>query len=161
GSGSWVFRYKFAGRARDMGLGSLADMSLARAREKAVQARQQRVEGKDPIAKRNARRAQERLAKARSITFQDCAEQLIASYEAGWRNPKHRTQWRNTLSTYAHPILGDIPVADVNTDLVMRVLQPIWVAKSATASRVRGRIEAVLSWAKARGLRLGENPAQW
>jgi integrase len=161
GGGSWIFRYKFAGRARDMGLGSLPDVSLARAREKAAQARQQRAEGKDPIAERNAQRAQELLAKARSITFQDCAEQLIASHEAGWRNPKHKTQWRNTLSTYAYPILGDISVADVNTDLVKRVLQPIWVAKTATASRVRGRIEAVLSWAKANGLRLGENPAQW
>jgi integrase len=161
GGGSWIFRYKFAGRARDMGLGSLTDVSLAKAREKAAQARQQRADGKDPIVEREAQRAQERLAKARSITFQNCAEQLIASHEAGWRSPKHRTQWRNTLCTYAYPILGDISVADVNTDLVMRVLQPIWVAKTATASRVRGRIEAVLSWAKARGLRLGENPAQW
>jgi hypothetical protein len=161
GGGSWIFRYKFAGRARDMGLGSLTDVSLAKAREKAAQARQQRAEGKDPIVERDAQRAQERLAKARSITFQNCAEQLIASHEAGWRSPKHKTQWRNTLSTYAYPILGDIPVADVNTDLVMRVVQPIWRPKTATASRLRGRIEAVLSWAKARGLRLGENPAQW
>ena len=161
GAGSWIFRFKIDGRARDMGLGSLTDVSLARAREKAAQARQQRDEGKDPIVEREAQRAQERLAKARSITFQNCAEQLIASHEAGWRSPKHKTQWRNTLSTYAYPILGDIPVADVNTDLVMRVLQPIWRPKTATASRLRGRIEAVLSWAKARGLRLGENPAQW
>jgi integrase len=161
GSGSWIFRYKVAGRARDMGLGSLTDVSLAKAREKTTQARQQRDEGKDPIVERDAQRAQERLAEARSITFQDCAEQLIASHEAGWRSPKHRIQWRNTLCTYAYPIVGDIPVADVNTDLVMRVLQPIWGVKTETASRVRGRIETVLSWAKARGLRQGENPAQW
>lgn len=160
-SKSWVFRFKHKGRARDMGLGSLRDVSLAQARRKASEARRQRSEGKDPIIEKAAQRAEDRLTGAGSPAFKECAEQLVTSHEAGWRNAKHRQQWRNTLSTYAYPVLGGIPVAEVNTDLVLRVLEPIWKTKTETASRVRGRIEAVLSWARARGLRSGENPAQW
>ena len=160
-SKSWVFKFKLDGRARDMGLGSLSAVSLAEARRKAAQARRLRSEGSDPIAKRGAQRAQERLTAARSVTFRDCAEQLISSHEAGWKNEKHRQQWRNTLITYAYPVLGAIPVGDVSTDLVLKVLEPIWATKTETASRLRGRIEAVLNWAKAREMRTGENPAQW
>jgi integrase len=105
--------------------------------------------------------AQKRLAEARGTTFRECAEQLIASNENGWKNAKHRQQWRNTLATYAYPVLGDVPVADINTDLVLKVVEPIWATKTETASRVRGRIERVLSAAKVRGLRDGENPARW
>ena len=105
--------------------------------------------------------AQERLTEARRTTFRECAEQLIASNEAGWKNAKHRQQWRNTLAIYAYPVLGDIAVADVDTALVLKVIEPLWATKTETASRVRGRIERVLSSAKARGLRTGENPAQW
>jgi integrase len=153
GSKSWIFRFKLAGRARDMGLGALRDVSLADARRKAAEARRLRSD--------DAQRAAQRLEEARSVRFQDCAEQLIASHEAGWRNAKHRQQWRNTLATYAYPVLGKMPVADVDTDRVLRVIQPLWTSKTETASRLRGRIEAVLSWAKARELRTGENPAQW
>ena len=160
-SKSWVFRFKRDSRARDMGIGSLRDVSLAEARRKAAEARRQRAEGKDPIVERDAQRAQERLEQTRSITFQHCAEQLIASHEAGWRNAKHRQQWRNTLASYVYPAFGGVPVGDVSTGLVLQVLEPIWKDKTETASRLRGRIEAVLSWAKARGLRTGENPAQW
>jgi integrase len=160
-SRSWVFRFKRNGRTRDMGLGSLDDVTLAKAREKAAKARQLCAEGKDPIEERDAQRAQERIEKARSVSFRHCAEQLVASHEAGWRNAKHRQQWRATLATYVYPVLGDLPVSEIDTDLVLAVLEPIWIAKTETASRVRGRIEAVLSWAKARGFRSGENPAQW
>jgi integrase len=161
GSKSWLFRFKMAGRVRDMGLGSLTDVPLAKARQKAADARELRSEGKDPIIEREAQRAAQRLAEARSVTFQDCAEQLIASKELGWRNAKHRQQWRNTLAAYAYPRLGKIPVADIDTNGVLRVIEPLWRDKTETASRLRGRIEAVLSWAKARGFRTGENPAQW
>jgi integrase len=168
---SWVFRFKVNGRARDMGLGSYPDVSLGGARGMAEECRRQRREGEDPIETRKFVRAARRLADARAITFQDCAEQLISAHEAGWRNPKHRQQWRNTLATYAYPILGKVPVADVDTALVLKVLQQpvavdakkatLWSSKPETASRVRGRIEAVLSSAKARGFRTGENTATW
>ena len=161
GSKSWVFRFKRAGKARDMGLGGFPAVALEKARQKAREARELLDLGKDPIEARDAVRAQERLAAAHATTFRDCAEQLVASHEAGWRNAKHRQQWRNTLADYAYPVLGSLPVADVDTGLVLRVLEPIWGTKTETASRVRGRIEAVLSWAKARGMRTGENPAQW
>jgi integrase len=169
---SWVFRYKMNGRARDMGLGSYPVVTLAAAREKAEDWRRRRREGEDPIEARKAVQSAQRLADVRAIRFQHCAEQLIASQEVGWRNAKHRQQWRNTLATYAYPILGKVPVADVDTGLVLQVLQQrvavgddksvaLWNARPETASRLRGRIEAVLSSAKARGFRTGENPATW
>jgi integrase len=182
-SKSWIYRFKRNGRARDMGLGAFAaddadvGLTLAKAREEAARWRKvHKDEGKDPIEERVALHAQEAAKKqsaaVRAVTFRDCAEQLIASHEASWKNEKHRAQWRNTLETYAYPILGDVPVADVDTALVMKVLEqpieedegealPLWRARTETASRVRGRIERVLSSAKARGLRQGENPAQW
>jgi integrase len=161
GSKSWIFRYKIGGRAKDMGLGALGHVSLAEAREKAVEVRRLRGQGKDPLTERDTQRAREKLAAAHATTFRDCAERLITSHETGWRNAKHRQQWRNTMATYAYPVLGDLSIADIDTTLVLRVLEPIWASKTETASRLRGRIEAVLSWAKARGLRESENPAQW
>ena len=86
---------------------------------------------------------------------------MIASHEAAWKNPKHRAQWKATLATYAYPVFGDLSVAAVDNGLVLKVLEPIWTTKPETAGRVRGRIEAVLDWAKARGYREGENPARW
>jgi integrase len=144
-----------------MGLGPLARVSLAKARQLASEARRQRLEGGDPIVTRKAQRKAARLAAARGTPFKEAAEQVIASHEAGWRNAKHRQQWRNTLESYAYPILGHLPVGTIDTDLVLKVLQPIWTKKPETAGRIRGRIEAVLNWAKARGLREGQNPAQW
>jgi len=160
-SKSWIFRFKRDGRVRDMGLGGWPSVSLADAREKAIEARRHHSQGKDPISERDAALAKARIEAARSITFKTCAEKLIGSHEASWRNPKHRQQWRNTLKTYAYPIVGHLPVADVDTTLVLKIIEPIWHIKPETASRVRGRIERVLSWAKARGYRQGENPAQW
>ena len=161
GTKSWLFRFSRDGATRDMGLGPIATVSLAKARELAAEARRERLDGADPIETRRTRRASQSLAEARSTTFRSCAEQLIASQEAGWRNSKHCRQWRNTLSTYVFPVLGDLPVGAIDTPLVMKVLAPFWSAKPQTASRVRGRIEAVLDWAKVHGLREGQNPAQW
>jgi integrase len=170
GSKSWIFRFKRNGRARDMGLGGLSAVGLATARKMAKRAREDLAEGRDPIEARD-QRTREALAKEDALTFKQCAEQLISSHEAGWRNAKHRQQWRNTLTTYAYPLIGQKPVTAIDTDLVLKVLRqpvkregksgPLWNTKTETASRLRGRMEAVLSWAKAKGLRAGENPATW
>ena len=95
------------------------------------------------------------------MVFKDCAEKYIAAHKAGWRNAKHANQWASTLEAYAYPLFGSLPVASIDTALVMKVLEPIWTSKTETASRVRGRIEAILDWATARGFRMGENPARW
>jgi integrase len=160
-SKSWIFRFKRDGKTRDMGLGGWPSISLADAREKAAEARRHHAQGKDPIAARDAALAKARLEAARAVTFKQCAEALIGSHEGTWRNPKHRQQWRNTLKTYAYPVIGNLPVADVDTPLVLKIIEPIWHTKTETAKRVRGRIERVLNSAKAKGFRQGENPAQW
>lgn len=160
-SKSWIFRFKRDGKTRDMGLGGWPSISLADAREKAAEARRHHAQGKDPIVERDAAVARARLEAARAITFKQCAEALIDSHEGTWRNPKHRQQWRNTLKTYAYPVIGKMPVADVGTADVLKVIEPIWHTKTETAKRVRGRIERVLNAAKAKGFRQGENPAQW
>ena len=134
---------------------------LAEAREKALEARKLVKAGIDPIEARNTQRAQQEVDAASSRTFRDCAEKFIASHEKGWRNPKHRAQWRNTLSTYAFPVFGDVPVDAVDIAMVTEVMEPIWATKTETATRLRGRIEAILDWAKAREYRTGENPARW
>jgi integrase len=161
GARSWIYRFMLAGRAREMGLGSLADVSLAEARELAREARALVRQGVDPIAKRQAARSQLRLDAAKAMTFQECAERYIASHEAGWRNSKHAAQWPSTLQAYAYPVFGSLPVQSIDVGLVMKALEPIWQVKPETASRVRGRIESVLDWATARGYRSGENPARW
>lgn len=166
GTKSWIYRYTSDGRLRDMGLGPASVVSLARARALALEARLLRHQGTDPIL---ARKAERTGATSPLRTFVECAELFLADRQAAWRNAKHRQQWHNTLSRYVYPTLGTVPVAEVRTEHVLRVLQqrlgdtaaPFWNARTETANRVRGRIEAVLSWAKARGLREGENPAQW
>lgn len=160
GSRSWIFRYGAQGRYH-LGLGPLHTFTLAEAREKARQCRQQLLDGVDPIATRRARKAAARAEAAKSITFAEAAETYITAHRTAWKNPKHRQQWTNTLTTYAFPIIGDLPVAAVDTGLVLRVLQPIWHEKPETASRVRARIERVLSWATVQGYRTGDNPARW
>jgi integrase len=162
GTKSWILRFKRCGRTRDMGLGPLGLISLARARELAAEAGRQRLQGQDPIKARDAQRAAVKRDEASAPTFKDCAEQYISSHEAGWRNAaKHAKLWRHTLRDYAYPIIGDVPVAEIDTNLIMQVLNPIWENKPETASRVRSRMEAVLDGAKVRGLRDGENPARW
>src|SRR5262249_38888009 len=128
---------------------------------KALDCRKARLEGRDPIEARKAARAAAQLDEARSITFRKCAEAYVVAHQAGWRSPKSLKQWEGTLDAYVYPIFGVLPVQMVDTALVMKAVEPLWAAKPETAGRVRGRIEAILDWAKARGYRGGENPARW
>jgi integrase len=157
---SWVYRYRAGDRERYMGLGPLAVVSLAEAREKALAARKLRLEGVDPIEARKAQRTASRLQAAKAMSFGACVDAYLETHEAGWKNEKHAAQWRMTLTEYCKSIT-DLPVADVDTNLVLKVLTPLWKTRTETAKRLRGRIERVLSWAKGRGLRDGENPARW
>jgi integrase len=161
GAKNWVLRFMLDRRPRWMGLGPLALYGLQEARAKALDARRKRHEGIDPIEARRAERARQRLDAAKAITFKQCAEAYVNAHRAGWRNGKHAGQWGATLSTYAFPIIGALPVQAVDTGLVFKVLEPIWGAKPETASRVRGRLESILDFAKVRGYRDGENPARW
>jgi integrase len=156
---SWVFIYRspLSGKRREMGLGPAALISTARARELAHRYCLAVFEGRDPLDERRAARPQ----RDDRLTFRQVAGLYIGAHEQSWRNPKHRAQWPATLETYAYPVLGDVVVKDVDTALVMRVLEPIWHSKPETASRVRGRIELVLDYAAARHWRQGDNPARW
>jgi integrase len=158
---SWVYRFQLHGRRRDMGLGSLTDIGLAAARNLARDARELVAKGSDPIVVREAAVAAQRLAEAQAVTFEDFAEDYVADHEKGWSNPKHRAQWRSTLKQHVYPVLGKEPVQSIDTDLVLKVLEPLWKKRPETGSRVRGRIEAILNAAKAKGYRTGENPAAW
>jgi integrase len=160
-SRSWIFRFKANGRTRDMGLGSLATVSLAEARELAAECRRLRLSGMDPIESRKAERVKAQLSAARSMTFDQCRDAFIDAYKSAWRNAKHKAQWTSSLETYVTPVFGSLPIQSVDVALVMKVLEPIWSTKPETASRIRGRIERVLDWAKVRGFRQGENPARW
>jgi integrase len=161
GSKSWVFRFMLAGRSREMGLGSVDDVTLAEARELARECRKLCTQGIDPIETRRARRAALRLESARAMTFEECATAYIAAHEVGWKNEKHAKQWPQTLKASVYPVFGSLPVQAVDVGLVMKAVEPIWIEKPETAARIRGRIEAVLDWATARGYRQGENPARW
>ena len=161
GSKSWIFRFTHRGKSREMGLGSLNAFSLAEARQRARRQRQLLVDGFDPLAIKLEAQVQRRVADASIITFDKAAAAYIESHSPGWKNAKHANQWRSTLATYASPLFGTMPVSTVNTAQVLRVLQPIWTSKTETASRLRGRIEKVLDWAKVQGYRVGENPAAW
>jgi integrase len=161
GSKSWVYRYTREKKTHYLGLGSVRGVSLAAARSGAAKARQDLEQGKDPIEARKAADAETKLARVRAIKFKECAEALMNAHNAAWKNPKHRQQWRNTLKTYVYPKIGHLPVSAVNTEHMLSILEPIWTKTPETASRVRGRIEAVLDAAKARGARDGENPARW
>ena len=161
GAKSWVLRYMLDGRAHEMGLGSYYDLSLAEARERARAFRKMVKDGVDPIDKRRVERAARRAERAKVMTFRQCAEIYVAAHQAGWRNQKHAAQWPSTLSAYVYPHFGALPVQAIDTALVTKALEPIWLKKPETAGRVRGRIESILDWATARGYRKGENPARW
>lgn len=161
GTKGWIFRFTRASRTRDAGLGSYPTVSLVKAREHAEQCRRLLAAGIDPVEARREERGAVNGDVQRAQTFEQCAKAFIESHEAGWRNDKHRYQWRATLETYAYPHFGALPVGGVKTEHVLRALNPIWRVKPETATRVRGRIEAILNWAKVHGLREGENPAQW
>lgn len=144
-----------------MGLGSASTFSLAEARERAREARKLVADGIDPIEVKKAKRTQQALDAAKALSFDQCAAAYIEAHKAGWRNAKHGDQWKATLDAYASPMFGALPVAAIDTALVVKVLEPIWRVKPETASRVRGRIEAVLDWLAVRGYRTGDNPARW
>jgi integrase len=158
---SWVFRYTRQAKARIMGLGPLDILGLADAREKARDARRLLLDGIDPLEAREAHRTAQRVAVATAMTFRQSADAYIAAHEASWSNPKHAAQWAATLDKYAYPVFGDLPVASIDTGLVMKAIEPIWNGIPETASRVRGRIESILGWATSREYRQGDNPARW
>jgi integrase len=180
GAKSWVFRFwvperdpasgeivrdpetkKAIGTSREMGLGSFAVISLDEAREQAADARRLRHQGIDPIEARREAKQTAALEKSKTLKFKVAATAYIAAHRAGWKNKKHAEQWTRTLETYAYPTIGEVSVQAIDTALVMKVIEPIWSAKTETATRVRGRIESVLDWATVRGYRRGENPARW
>lgn len=158
GSARWVFMWVREGRQREAGLGARECVSLARARELAARMRESLAKGNDPLEARAA----ERRAIAARVSFGQAADALLASKERVWRNEKHRAQWRMTLENYAAPLRA-LPVADISTQDVLRVLEPIWTTKPETASRLRGRIEAVIDSARVAGHidDRAPNPARW
>lgn len=158
---SWIFRYQRANTRRDMGLGSVDVVTLAEAREAAREAKRQVIAGIDPIAARKAVRASQRLQEARAITFKDASRRFIEAHSPSWKNEKHKYQWRQSLEQFAYPTFGELPVAAIDTALVTKALQPVWLTKAETATRLRARIEKILDWAKVSGYREGENPARW
>jgi len=159
---SWIFRYRdrVSGKLRDMGLGPAWDVSLTEARERAAQFRRMLRDGRDPMAIKHALKTEARVQHEKRMAFGRCAELYIEVHRSGWKNPKHAAQWDSTLRTYCVPI-WKLPVDAVDTALVMKCLDPIWITKTETASRLRGRIESVLAWSTVRGLRFGDNPAAW
>lgn len=173
GGRSWIFRYRFGAKQREMGLGSLGEVSLAEARGRAIICRRLVRQGVDPIDRRRTLDGEAALAQAKMVTFKQAAERYIKAHAASWKNDKHAAQWPSTLVAYVYPTMGDLAVQGVDTGLVLKVLEQeitgpdgkpqgtLWQTRPETASRVRGRIESVLDWASARGLRRGENPARW
>jgi integrase len=160
GTASWLFRYMVHGKAKSVGLGAYPATSLQKAREKAQNLRDSRSGGVDPmLAKREEIRVQ-KLQLAKSKTFETCAKEFIEHSRPSWKNVKHGQQWTNTLTQYAFPVLGQMPIHSVHTDDVVRVLKPIWQEKTETATRLRGRIESVIDWSTVQGWRQGENPAR-
>lgn len=161
GGRTWVLRTAVGGKRREIGLGGFPDVTLAQARERARGAKDLIRNGIDPVEDRKAKRAALAAARSRGLTFKDAVERYLAAKLDAFRNEKHRQQWQNTLATYALPELGAMLVSDITVQDVLRVLEPIWRTKTETASRLRGRVEAVLSWATVAGHRSGDNPARW
>jgi len=148
GTRSWVFRFMVAGRAREMGLGSLETFSLKEARARARECRQFVSQGIDPIEDRRKKRDEARAASGEAMPFKKAAQLFLEVHVNGWRNVKHQQQWANTLQTYAFPTLGTRPVAAINGALITVALAPIWTAKPETSRRVKQRIERVVQWVK-------------
>lgn len=161
-SKAWVFRYRdrVTSKLRDMGLGAVADVPLEAARAKRDELRLMLADGRDPIGERRAAKQALALNAAKQMTFAQCRDAYIEAHAPSWRNGKHAAQWRATLTNDA-ALLSALPVADITTDLVLKVLGDIWASKTETATRLRQRIEAVLDWATVRKFRVGDNPARW
>jgi integrase len=164
-SRSWVFRYVgLDGKRRNMGLGPFQSVSLSEARKTAAQLREQLKHPTlptDPLDSRQSQKQAVKVKSRRKITFKSCAEAYIAAHRGEWKNQKHIQQWENTLNSYAYPTMGDLTVESVDEAIVVKVLLPIWLTKTETAMRLRGRIECVLDWATFNKHRQGENPARW
>jgi len=159
---SWIFRYTSPTtlKRREFGLGSTRTRKLADARALSAELRLKILNGADPKDERDKERASAITQRANQTTFDEAVIQCMAAKSLEWKNIKHGQQWQNTLATYASPLLGKMPVDQITTELVHRVLQPIWIKKTETATRVRQRIEVVLDWCKARGYCNGDNPAR-
>lgn len=158
---SWLLRVTAAGKQRELGLGSFPSVTLTEARERARSLRAQLSSGEDPVAERQASRSAAAAERAAQQTFETLAGQYIAQHASGWKNAKHTAQWTATLKTYVEPVIGKLLVRDITTAHVIKILDPIWLTKTETATRVRSRLELVLDFAAARGLREGPNPARW
>lgn len=161
GSRSWILRYQVGGKRRDKGLGGYPDVTLAAAKEAARAARARLAQGIDPIEDGRALRSKLIASQLFALTFSEAAKRYIDTHEATWRNIKHVQQWRNTIQTYAEPVIGKMLVRDIGQAEILKVLEPIWRTKTETASRLRGRLESVFDWAAARGYRTDSNPARW
>lgn len=161
GAKSWALRYMLRGVRREFGLGSCKDFTLAEATARAKEARDLIGRGIDPVIERQASISEQAAAAASAVTFKQAAEAFIKAKSAEWSNAKHASQWSNTLETYAYPFIEKIHVQDVTLSHIVRILDPIWLTKTETATRVRGRIESVLDWATVHGHRKGDNPARW
>jgi integrase len=169
---SWILRYERAGKTSWMGLGSVSIFGLAEARERAKAQRRLLADKVDPLAARRAERAAQAAAEVRQLTFKQCTEQYLIANRGQWKSVKHSREWEATVRTYAWPIVGQLPVAAIDTGLVLKILEqpvageqgdtgPLWGVRRVTAARLRGRIESILAWATVRGLRSGDNPAKW
>jgi integrase len=171
GTKSYIFRYWAAGRERKMGLGGIHEISLAQAREEAVELRAKLRRGIDPIEERKAARGLLKAEAAKAMTFGECALAYFDAHRPSWRSPEHAKQWLATIAetqrgSQKFPALtaaiNDLPVSAIDTGLVLKVIEPLWAKTAETAMRVRQRIEAILSWAAVRGYRQsGDNPARW
>ena len=161
GGRTWLLRATVGAKRREIGLGGFPDVTLAQARERAREAKDKIRNGIDPIEERKAVKASLIAAQRRGLTFADAMDRYLDAKMDAFGNSKHRAQWRSTLENYARPALGPMLVQDIGVQDVLQVLEPIWAAKTETASRLRGRIEAVLSWATVAGHRTGDNPARW
>lgn len=160
-SRSWILRVKIGDKRREIGLGAYPAVSLKEAQTKAQAERDKIRAGIDPILERREADSRLKAAQALEMTFQDAARAYMTKEAPSWKNPKHGDQWRNTLETYAYPIIGRLYLRHFTREHVLQVLEPIWLTKNETASRLRGRIEAILNWGKVKGYRSGENPAAW
>lgn len=161
GTRSWVLRAKVGIKRRDIGLGGYPDVTLAQARDKARVMREKIVNGIDPIEERKALKERLKKLQLSKLTFDDAAEQFLANKKHEFRNKKHTAQWNSTLRSYASPVIGKLSVSEIELNHIVQILEPIWLTKTETAKRLRGRIENVLSWATVAGYRTGENPARW
>src|SRR5262245_49288198 len=157
GTRSWLFRYRVNDKQHHMGLGSCEYVSLQEARQKAWEAQRQRLNGLDPLDAKRAAKRQQRASQTRPMTFKQCALAYISAHEPGWRGNRSCEQWTQSLQKHVFPHIGALSVSDIDTPRVLSVLEPIWTQVPETARRARNRIELILDYATAHGMRTGDN----